>query len=263
MERLPKQDMLGESLLSASHKLLEGDTFLHFHDFYEIEYVLSGDGVSIVNGKEAVCESGLLCFLTPIDSHSVRRANAWVYNIMFSEQLVPFDLLAPFLGSFTTKMITVPEDARPLVEQLCAETVENQADARYCALLVSCLLRKLAGIFPTAQANVPSDVFSAILSYIISHYRTPITLQSAAAQVGLTPSYVSALFKKEMGVGFKSYLNSLRLEYARKLLISTEESVRQICEESGFEDLPNFIKRFKAYFGVSPTGLRKTIRDKS
>lgn len=262
MERLPKQDMMGESLLSASHKLLEGDTFLHFHDFFEIEYVISGEGVSIVNGKEAVCESGLLCFLTPIDSHSVRSANAWVYNIMFSEQLVPFDLLAPFLGGGTPKMITVPPEARPLVEQLCAETVANQQDARYCALLVSCLLQKLTRIFPAAQVSAPGSVLSAILSYILSSYRTPITLQSAADRVSLTPSYVSALFKKEMGVGFKSYLNSLRLEYARKLLISTEESVRQICEESGFEDLPNFIKRFKSYFGMSPTVLRQTFRTK-
>lgn len=260
MKRLPKKEMLGENLLSASEKCIEGDFLPHFHDFYEIEYVLSGKGVSVVNGKEVPCEAGLLCFLTPIDSHSVRNADARVFNIMFSEQLVPFDLLVPFLGSGTQKTVMIPGAFRSFVEQLCGETVRNQQDPRYCALLISCLLGKLAQIFPRTQIGAVSGAFSEILSYVITNYRNPITLQSVADRVGLTPSYVSALFKKEMQMGFKSYLNGLRLEYAKKLLITTEESVRHICEESGFEDLPNFTKRFKAYFHMTPTAMRKTVK---
>ena len=257
MERLKKAGMLGENLLSTSKKHIQGDYFPHSHDFYEIEYVISGEGVSVVNGKEEKCLPGMLCFLTPIDCHSVRSSGAEVYNIMFSEQLVVFPLLEPFLRYGTPKAVTIAPEARPFVEQLCAEIVAHEGNTTYCATLMACLLQKLAQIFPLPAGGGPDGTLSRILSYIISSYRKPITLSTAAAYVGLTPSYVSALFKKEMGVGFKSYLNALRLEYAKKLLISTEDSVRQICEESGFEDVPNFIKRFKAYYGDSPTQIRR------
>ncbi len=257
MERLLKNEIMGGKMLSASQKYLSGECFQHFHDFYEIEYILEGEGISTINGNEEKCQPGWLCFLTPIDCHSVQSADAQVFNIMFSEQLVPFDLLAPFLGSSMPKTVIIPPEARNLTEQLCSEIVQNQQDTRYCALLTACLLKKLVQVFPKSRESTLGSVLSGILSYVISNYRKPITLRSAAAHVGLTPSYVSALFKKEMQVGFKEYLNSLRLEYAKKLLISTEESVRQICEESGFEDVPNFIKRFKACYGVTPTAVRK------
>lgn len=257
MRRLQKSGMMGEKLLSASRKNIEEDCYSHFHDFYEIEYTVAGEGSCTVNGKEESMQEGLLCFLTPIDCHSVCSTGAEVYNIMFSEQLVPFSLLEPFMGFGAPKAMVIGAETRPFVEQLCAEIVRNEADADYCAMLMACLLRKMAQVFPLPEGCGPKGTLQQILSYVISNYRKRITLSSAASHVGLTPSYVSAFFKKEMRMGFKQYLNSLRLEYAKKLIISTEQSVRQICEDSGFDDIPNFVKRFKAYFGETPTQMRK------
>lgn len=247
--------------MSASRKNITEDCVSHFHDFYEIEYVVAGEGSGIVNGREEPLCAGMLFFLTPIDSHSVRSNGAEVYNIMFSEQLVPFTLLEPFLRFGTPRAVRLGQETQSLVERLCAEIVENEADTEYCAMLIACLLRKLAKVFPQPDGVSLDGTLQRILSYVISNYRKRITLGSAASYVGLTPSYVSALFKKEMHVGFKAYLNSLRLEYAKKLLVGTEQSVRQICEDSGFEDVPNFIKRFKIYFGETPTQLRRSISE--
>jgi len=44
-------------------------------------------------------------------------------------------------------------------------------------------------------------------------------------------------------------------------LISTEQQVKQICKESGFEDVSNFIKRFNGYHGMTPTAMRKKRTD--
>ena len=261
VRRLQKAGMMGEKLLAASRKYIEEDCFPHFHDFYEIEYVLSGAGSSVVNGKEEVQKQGMLFFLTPIDCHSVRTGGLELVNIMFSEQLVDFGLLEPFLRYGSPRIVEVDPAVRPFLEQLFREIVENSADTDYCAALMGCLLRKMAQLFSCPQGGNAGGTLSRIHSYIITNYRSGITLGSVAAHVGLTPSYVSALFKKEMRVGFKEYLNSLRLEYARKLLITTEQSVQKICEESGFEDVPNFIKRFKVCYGVSPTVLRKNWKE--
>ena len=257
MERMQKNGILGETLLTISKKHISGDYFPHFHDFYEIEYVISGKGSAEINGKTKEYSPGTLCFLTPMDWHGVYGSDAQVYNIMFSEYLVDFGLLEPFLRFGTPKAVMLDAQTQSFIGQLCQELMQNREDTLYCTLLMSCLLRKISQVLSVPEQAVPSDTLMQILSFVISHYRTPITLAAVAANVGLTPSYVSVLFKKEMHMGFKAYINSLRLEYAKKLLFGTQQSVRKICEDSGFEDVPNFIKRFKSYFGQTPTQMRK------
>lgn len=262
MERLGKAGMMGENLLSASRKRIQGEYVPHAHDFYEIEYILAGEGTASVNGKEERCLPGTLCFLTPIDCHSVRSGGAEVFNVMFSEQLVDYELLAPFSRWDVTKTLDIPPEERPLVELLLGEMVTHEQDTGYCALVMSCLLGKLARLMPRNAAGPLGSMLSRVQAYLINHFREKVTLNTLANHVGLTPGYVSALFRKEMGIGFKAYLNTLRLEYAKKLLISTQLTVRQICEESGFEDVPNFIRRFKAYHGVTPTTLRRVNQER-
>lgn len=254
-----KRGLIGEKLFSSSRKLLKENHAPHFHDFYEIEYVINGKGSCVINGKEMPCAEGLLCFLTPLDYHSVKTQEMEVINIMFSEQLVDFRYLQPFLRHSAPKFTCIPQEGRTFLENILYEILKHGDDTEYSAALMNCLLLKLAQLVTSNERTHMSSVFSQVHGYIINHYRSnQLNLNAVAAHAGLTPSYVSALFKKEMHIGMKAYIQSLRLEYAKKLLISTEESVRQICEESGFDDFPNFIKRFKAYHKMTPTELRKT-----
>ena len=153
---------------------------------------------------------------------------------MFSEQLINFKQLEPFVRHSAPKAIAIQPHDRPFFEQVFTEIVDNENNIEYSSSLMNCLLLKLAQLLPKTESDNLSDNLSKIHSYIINNYRKKITLDAVAAYVGLTPNYVSALFKNEMQIGFKAYLNSLRLEYAGKLLNSTEQSVKQICEESGF-----------------------------
>ena len=93
--------------------------------------------------------------------------------------------------------------------------------------------------------------------YIINHFREKIGLNDIAAAVGITPNYASAVFKEEMQINIKKYLDDMRFNYAKKLLIYSDLTVQQICNDSGFEDCPNFIRRFKAKFGMPPIEFRK------
>ena len=261
MDRLLKDGMIGKRPISSSRKYISGGFIPHFHDFYEIEYIIRGSGVCTINGEKAPCADGMLFFMTPVDYHSVQTEGAEVFNIMFSEQLVEFQQLEPFLRYTTPKVVAIDPQIRPFVEQIFTEVIENENNRAYSSALMRCLLLKLAQLLPQTGTGNRSDTVSKTHFYILNNYRSRITLDTVAAYAGLTPSYVSALFKREMQIGFKAYLNSLRMEYARKLLISTEQSIKQICEESGFEDVPNFIKRFKAYYGITPTIMRKKRLD--
>lgn len=261
MERLTKSNMIGTNMVSASQKWVNSDCPVHFHDFYELEYVLRGSGSCTINGKTERCAPGMLFFLTPVDSHSLQTDGIELINIMFSEQLVDFRLLEPFLRYAAPRFVAVEPQVRPFVEQLCTEVVQYEGNEEYVTVLMQCLLLKIAQSLPGTRDISPGTLMSRLHAYLLSHYRQRITLESAADYVGLTPGYVSVLFKKEMGIGFKAYLNSLRMEYAKKLLVSTQQGIRQICEESGFEDVPNFTRRFKSYHGMTPSQLRSSWAD--
>jgi two-component system response regulator YesN len=91
---------------------------------------------------------------------------------------------------------------------------------------------------------------------MLRHFREDPSLASVAAVAGYTPNYFSARFKEEMGESFKQYLDRLRFDYAKKLLEHSSLTVSQVCRESGFDDYPNFVRRFSARFGCSPSKLR-------
>lgn len=257
MKRLSKDIEIGEKRLSLSKKRIKGYYVPHFHEFFEIEYVVHGVGEYYVNGETFNCSDGMLFFMTPLDHHSVLTEGADVFNIMFSDELVPFQQLKPFLQYAAPKSFLIDTKNRPFLEHLFGELVEHKNDAQYCAALMSCLLLKLMRLLPGTKNAQLNNAAYKIHFYIYNHFQEKLTLNEVAAYAGLTPNYASALFKKEMKIGFKAYLNSLRLEYAKKLLLYTELTIKQICEESGFEDEPNFFKRFKAYHGTTPTQLRK------
>ncbi|MGM9649791.1 MAG: response regulator [Butyricicoccaceae bacterium] len=110
------------------------------------------------------------------------------------------------------------------------------------------------------QIRIPTQTGPAIrqaVVYIQEHFSEQIGLGHAARHVGLTPPYLSTLFKQEMGVGFSEYLLSLRLNWVCEHLISTTKTIKQISQEAGFVNYQYFCKMFKKHLGVSPAVYRK------
>jgi two-component system response regulator YesN len=96
-----------------------------------------------------------------------------------------------------------------------------------------------------------------IKKYIEGHFDTPMSLDDLARHTGLHPNYISGLFRKESGVTFIGYLNSLRIDRARNLLDREPQTpVNIIGQRVGFDSPQHFTKVFKKYVGVSPGGYR-------
>ena len=99
---------------------------------------------------------------------------------------------------------------------------------------------------------------SAAIAYIQTHFKQRLTLDIVAGALGLSEAYFSDLFKKEVGVNFKEYLDEIRFSYTKKLLRYTNISVKEIYSRSGFGDYANFSRRFKQRYGITPTEFRKS-----
>lgn len=100
-------------------------------------------------------------------------------------------------------------------------------------------------------------IFTKAKEYIWKNYNQEISLPNLAAQVGISPCYLSHLFRKEMGTSFLQYLTSVRISIAKTLLQQTTMSIMEICLEVGYQDPSHFAKIFGKKEGIHPTEFRK------
>ena len=84
-----------------------------------------------------------------------------------------------------------------------------------------------------------------------------MSLSVLAEEFHLNPQYISQLFKNEIGVNFLAYLTNIRMEKAKKLLLSTPLSITEVAEQSGYGDYRVFTKVFKKSEGITPSQYRR------
>lgn len=92
--------------------------------------------------------------------------------------------------------------------------------------------------------------------YFSDHSR----LKEEIRKLGLSRNRISQLFQTQYGKTPAEYLNSLRVDNARKLLTDSEENILQIALQSGFESLSTFYTQFRRIMGISPKEYREGFR---
>lgn len=92
--------------------------------------------------------------------------------------------------------------------------------------------------------------------YICRNLSQRLDLTAAAERVGLSPPYFSRLFKQEMGVSFKQYVDRARITYSKNLLRFTQKSITEISVAVAVEPASNFSLYFKKHTGMTPTEYR-------
>ena len=102
-----------------------------------------------------------------------------------------------------------------------------------------------------------------ITRYLQEHLAEEVSLSVLAEEFHLSAQYISQLFKSEIGVNFLAYLTNIRMERAKKLLLSTALSIGEISEQLGFGDYRVFTKVFKKSEGVTPSQYRRDFLEVS
>ena len=96
------------------------------------------------------------------------------------------------------------------------------------------------------------------LEYVKEHY-IETSEESCARALGVSPSYLSRVFKKGMRTSFSSHLGSVKLKEAEKLLLSSAMSVTEIAASVGFSSSAYFISVFKNRYHMTPARYRKLL----
>ncbi|HKM08183.1 MAG TPA: response regulator [Sphaerochaeta sp.] len=113
--------------------------------------------------------------------------------------------------------------------------------------------------FPPNDGN--TEHYAAPIIKTLSIIRKRIrssSLQSIAEELGINSSYLSRLFKEEIGQNFQEYLVQTKMEQAERMLMGNiGYTNKEIAEALGYQDTQNFCRTFKNYFGTSPQQYRK------
>lgn len=230
----------------------------HWHEFYEIELIISGSGSYIIDGVERKIEKNMLFFMTPVNFHKVITDATQVITLMFTGEICDRNMLAKLSTVFNSDSVMLSEEdvqyLVPVMRELNLASSEN--DDEYSFYLLNSIIGKICRINNAHRHGYMSKVQNAML-YIQNNFRNDIGLSDIAADADVTPAYMSYLFTKECGVNFKEYLNTIRYDYTKKLLEYSNMTVTDICFESGFCDYANFERHFKQRFSVSPTQYRR------
>lgn len=106
------------------------------------------------------------------------------------------------------------------------------------------------------KQKVCSKHIAICLDYIYDHLHTRITVTDLAELVGVTPSYLSRLFKKETGSSVSHYIQHKKIDTAKNMLIYSEYSPAQIASTLAFPSQSYFTEVFRKHTGMTPTKYR-------
>lgn len=110
------------------------------------------------------------------------------------------------------------------------------------------------------ESGSPQTRHQEIIAYIDRHLYEPLSLQDTAAEIGITPQYLSSFFQKKYQCTFLHYVNRRKAEKMLPYLIYTQLSDVRLAESAGFKSLAAFQKSIKSVFGTDIDQLRKDHR---
>lgn len=119
------------------------------------------------------------------------------------------------------------------------------------------ILALLAENAKKEEAAPSNEAIENAVTYMNEHIDSPCSLEELAEHAGLSKYYFNRLFSSAMGMPPHRYYNAVRIQHAKRLLMTTSGSVEDISEQCGFDTPSNFIRMFKRYEGMTPTAFRR------
>jgi len=107
--------------------------------------------------------------------------------------------------------------------------------------------------------HIETDSFiDRIVEYIHENYNKPFfSVDNITQHFGVSTTYLAQYFKMKKGMTVSGYITKVQIDNTKRILLSTEKTIKEIADEVGFTDVSNFIRKFKAQTGVTPGVYRK------
>ncbi len=243
---------------------------MHYHDSYEMYYLLSGKRRYFINHKIYDLVPGDIILIPKNVIHNVLNSPGTEENEYHERYLItPHEEQIPenLRGCFHQHFYRLPRDVSAYIRNEIEEiekdfTLNDEYTLQaYRAHLIKILIL-LSRFGNSAGSHKPelshmSYIMQEAASYIDHHFNRNLTLSELAEKYSYTKEYFSGEFKKSTGRGFSEYLNHVRIVHALELLADKSLHISDISAKCGFHDSNYFSFVFKKVIGVSPLQYRR------
>lgn len=164
---------------------------------------------------------------------------------------------AELLERFQAKLsATLGEISQMRISLLATEVLSGQELAELPAQLAG--VRSEFAVSPRSflrytRSRARADYVSAAMEYVERHIFERVSVQDAAAAVGITPNYLSSLFKRQLAQNFMDYVNAAKVKRACALLRDKNSLVYEVSHMLGYDNAYYFTKVFKRYMKMTPS----------
>ncbi|MBR5472942.1 MAG: helix-turn-helix transcriptional regulator [Clostridia bacterium] len=235
----------------------------HWHDYFELEFILDGCGEHIYNNTKYTLSRGSIYLMSFYDFHELTaKTDMNVLKLQFNENVLPNGLNDFLFLSRNRFCCAVDENETMHIIKLfdILKREENGAGL-FSEMLIKNLIAEIIITVIRNSAQDENTVVPTLLqnavAYIHNNFREQITLNGLARYCNVTPNYLGAQFSKKMGISFSDYLNTVRLRYACNLLDGTNLSCKEIAFACGYNSVEHFVYTFKKKLNCTPIGYRK------
>ncbi len=245
---------------------------------YEFDLYVGGEREMYLNGTHHHIQKGTLVFRKPgqrmisygnydmylltLDFSAAAHPTPYTRSSAAPEQPhCPLDVLEHIPSVFTPLH---QHELRELYRNLAQCSSPNVVDrAQQQQYVTEFLFLVLADAYhhrhPSVETAVENPHVRAACQHIRQHYAEPLTVDGLADRLSINKNHLIRLFNTTLHTTPNRYLNDIRLQNARQMLVQTDLSIQRIAQTCGFNTVSYFIKRFKEQFGECPSVFRNTI----
>lgn len=275
-QSLPNQTELSTITCQQVH-LDTTEPYWHYHKQVELLYAHSGNAQRLVGDNRGMFSKGQLLLLGEDLPHGFSVRDGLKECVI---QVIQFD--ADILDSFAEfrEMAQLLKQSRfglsfdglPKETEIQMQQFEQFGPSTQLITLLS-ILDSLVTISNSSNATVLSSVefsqktlqdhryekLNRVIAHIHANKAQPLPVDVMANFSNMTKPAFCRWFKKSMSISYLTYLNSIRIEEACRLLINSELSISQIAHEVGFDSLSSFYRNFSNIKSCTPSDYRESI----
>lgn len=138
-----------------------------------------------------------------------------------------------------------------------SEAINKILQSYYLFEIIAFLSEQFEMVMTSIGYSSRDSIIDDIVHYIDHNYPENITLENIAPLFGYNSSYLGKIFSKKMGINFNTYLDNIRIEHSKELLLKNKTQVYKIAEMVGYRNVDYFHIKFKKNTGISPAEYRR------
>lgn len=262
-----REDVFFERIVRNSGYVMHN---MHFHEKNELYYLVSGTTTYFVNNEIFDLKPGDFVFIPKGAFHKTDIGGREVERIRFSfDDAYTGEELRKYIDKLTqNKHITIQPEKRSEIEELISKIEAEENCPSASSQIAEKLCFKLLIIYIARYRYLPDgplvsethSLVQNVISHISVNYGGDLSLNVLSKRFGISPNYLSSVFKRTAGIGISEYINITRSAVARNLLESTDMSVTEIATKCGFNGSSYFTQIFKKLYGITPKKYRNNGR---